>query len=54
MAINIFELENFLNSILKPWDYDDFCHNGIQIEGAHTINKIAVGVSLMKNLLVQL
>lgn len=45
MAINIFELENFLNSILKPWDYDDFCHNGIQIEGAHTINKIALGVS---------
>lgn len=45
MNINIFELENYLNSILEPWNYDDFCHNGIQIEGSQTVSKIAIGVS---------
>lgn len=45
MSINIFELENFLNSILEPWNYDDFCHNGIQIEGKHVAKKIGCGVS---------
>lgn len=43
--MNIFECEKFLNSILEPWNFNDFCHNGIQIEGKEEVKKIACGVS---------
>ena len=43
--MNIFEAEKYLNNLLKVENFDDFCHNGIQIEGIPEINKIAIGVS---------
>lgn len=43
--MNPFELENFLNEILEPWKFNDYCHNGIQIEGTPKIKKVALGVS---------
>mgnify|MGYP000330202747 CR=1 FL=1 len=28
------ELEKQLNKTLRPWDYRDFCHNGLQVDGS--------------------
>jgi len=39
------ELEKFLNSVLEPEKFDDYCHNGIQIEGDRDIKRIVTGVS---------
>ncbi|ACR79139.1 MULTISPECIES: Nif3-like dinuclear metal center hexameric protein [Kosmotoga] len=46
--MKIFEIENYLNEILEPWNYTDYCYNGIQIEGRHEVKKVAVGVSFNK------
>ena len=39
------ELEKFLNNKYKFDDFDDYCINGLVIEGKKEINKIAFGVS---------
>ncbi|BBE31264.1 GTP cyclohydrolase 1 type 2 [Tepiditoga spiralis] len=49
--MNIFEAENYLNKILKVETFNDFCHNGIQIEGTHEVKKIAIGVSFNEEFL---
>ncbi|MGM0639888.1 MAG: Nif3-like dinuclear metal center hexameric protein [Thermotogota bacterium] len=43
--MNLFQLESHLNEILNVEDFEDFCKNGIQVEGKHEIKKIALGVS---------
>lgn len=48
---NIFEIENFLNNLLDVDKFNDFCFNGIQIEGKHEVKKVAVGVSFNKKFL---
>jgi dinuclear metal center YbgI/SA1388 family protein len=42
---NIYKIEEFLNRILEIDKFNDFCFNGIQIEGKREVKKIAVGVS---------
>ncbi|MFZ4714779.1 MAG: Nif3-like dinuclear metal center hexameric protein [Bacteriovoracaceae bacterium] len=39
------QLTNYLNSLLKPENYDDYGPNGLQIEGKTAISKIAFAVS---------
>jgi dinuclear metal center YbgI/SA1388 family protein len=39
------ELENYLNSALKPELFDDYCPNGLQIEGKTEIKKIIFALS---------
>jgi dinuclear metal center YbgI/SA1388 family protein len=39
------ELENTLNRLLAPASFQDYCPNGLQVEGSETINKIAFAVS---------
>ena len=39
------DIESFLNSALHPEEFDDYCFNGIQIEGSKEINKVVTGVS---------
>jgi dinuclear metal center YbgI/SA1388 family protein len=39
------ELESYLNTLLKPELFDDYCPNGLQVEGLDTIVKIAFAVS---------
>ncbi|MBN2219481.1 MAG: Nif3-like dinuclear metal center hexameric protein [Kosmotogaceae bacterium] len=39
------EIEKFLNSILHPEDFNDYCFNGIQIQGYKEINKVVTAVS---------
>lgn len=48
---NIFEIETFLNDLLEINKFNDFCFNGIQIEGNPEVKKIAVGVSFNKDFL---
>jgi len=43
---SVAKAQEYLNTILSPQDYDDFCFNGVQIEGLSDVSKIAYGVSL--------
>jgi dinuclear metal center YbgI/SA1388 family protein len=42
------DLQKFLNQLLKPYDYQDYGPNGLQIEGTKEIEKIAFAVSATK------
>ena len=43
--MNLFELEKYINEILDVENFDDYCKNGIQVEGRSEVKKIAIGVS---------
>jgi dinuclear metal center YbgI/SA1388 family protein len=45
MAITQCELHEFLNITLTPENYEDYCPNGLQIEGKQKIESIAFAVS---------
>ena len=42
------ELENFLKQLLRPELFDDYCPNGLQIEGSEELKKIIFAVSATK------
>lgn len=39
------ELDNFLKNLLRPELFDDYCPNGLQVEGKNEIKKIVFAVS---------
>ncbi|OQX87378.1 Nif3-like dinuclear metal center hexameric protein [candidate division KSB1 bacterium 4484_87] len=43
-------LEKFLADFLKVEDFEDYCINGIQVEGGQKIQKIVLGVSVSQRL----
>lgn len=43
------ELDKFLKEILKPYEFQDYGPNGLQIEGSETISKIAFAVSAQRH-----
>jgi len=43
MKIN--DLSDYLNQLLQPERFSDYCPNGLQVEGKHEINKIVTGVT---------
>jgi dinuclear metal center YbgI/SA1388 family protein len=45
------ELLNYLNQNLTPEKYQDYCPNGLQIEGKSEIYKIVTGVSISEKLI---
>jgi len=47
------QLTAFYAELLKPDSYSDYCPNGLQIEGASQINKIAFAVSATKDSIAQ-
>jgi len=47
------ELENLLNTLLKPEIIKDFCPNGLQIQGNSHINKVITGVTATQALIEQ-
>jgi dinuclear metal center YbgI/SA1388 family protein len=47
------ELENVLNTLLKPEIIKDFCPNGLQIQGNNHINKVITGVTATQALIEQ-
>lgn len=49
MKIN--DLNDYLNQLLQPERFSDYCPNGLQVEGRHEINKIVTGVTASMALL---
>lgn len=49
MKIN--DINNYLNSLLQPERFSDYCPNGLQVEGKQEINKIVTGVTASMALL---
>lgn len=49
--MNINALNNYLNALLQPERFSDYCPNGLQIEGKHEINTIVTGVTASMALL---
>ncbi len=47
------DLIRFLDDLLQPWKYKDYCPNGLQIEGSSNIDKVICGVSLTEQLIDQ-
>lgn len=43
--MNRSELDDFLKKLLKPELFDDYCPNGLQIEGISEIKKVLFAVS---------
>ena len=46
-------LTQYLNKLLEVAEFRDFCPNGLQVEGKQQINKVIVGVTACKALLVE-
>ncbi len=49
MKIN--DLSDYLNQLLQPERFSDYCPNGLQVEGKREINKIVTGVTASMALL---
>jgi dinuclear metal center YbgI/SA1388 family protein len=49
MKIN--DLSNYLNQLLHPEQFSDYCPNGLQLEGKSEISKIVTGVTASMDLL---
>lgn len=49
MKIN--DLNDYLNQLLQPERFSDYCPNGLQVEGKTEINKIVTGVTASMDLL---
>lgn len=43
--MKVFELEQYLKTLLRPELFDDYCPNGLQIEGKSEISKVLFAVS---------
>ena len=49
--MNIFQLKNFYNDLLTPANFDDYCPNGLQIEGKKDIKRVAFAVSAAREII---
>lgn len=49
--MNINTLNNYLNLLLQPERFNDYCPNGLQVEGKREINNIVTGVTASMALL---
>ncbi|HSI24303.1 MAG TPA: Nif3-like dinuclear metal center hexameric protein, partial [Methylotenera sp.] len=49
--MHINELNNYLNLLLQPERFSDYCPNGLQVEGKTHISKIVTGVTASMALL---
>jgi len=45
IMVNRKELNNYCHDYLKVTAFEDYCPNGLQVEGVENINKIVSGVS---------
>lgn len=43
--MNNTEFEGYLNDILRPYDFEDYAPNGLQVEGRREIRSVAFGVT---------
>ncbi|MBC8184100.1 Nif3-like dinuclear metal center hexameric protein [candidate division KSB1 bacterium] len=47
------EILNYLNDLLNVTEFDDYCVNGMQVEGKEDVKKIVLGVSVSQRLFQQ-
>ena len=45
MPVRLKDIDITLKKLLKPEEFDDYCPNGIQVEGKGEIQKIVTGVT---------
>jgi putative NIF3 family GTP cyclohydrolase 1 type 2 len=45
------DLNNYLNQLLRPEQFSDYCPNGLQVEGKQEIHHIVTGVTASFELL---
>ena len=45
------DLNNYLNQLLRPEQFSDYCPNGLQVEGKPDVERIVTGVTASYNLL---
>jgi dinuclear metal center YbgI/SA1388 family protein len=43
------KIKRFLTDLLRPFEFSDYCPNGLQIEGSEEISKIAFAVSAQRD-----
>ncbi|RMH35950.1 MAG: Nif3-like dinuclear metal center hexameric protein [Gammaproteobacteria bacterium] len=51
MGVSRTKLENYLNELLQPWAWNDYCPNGLQVEGCDEIGRIVTGVTATQALI---
>ncbi len=51
MSISLNELDTELKILLRPEQFNDYCPNGLQVEGRREINKIVSGVTACRALI---
>jgi len=44
--MNLYELEKELANFYQFQNFDDYCHNGIQVEGKENVNKVVLSVNI--------
>ena len=53
MAVLLAKLQTFLDDTLKPKTIKDYCPNGLQVEGAHHISRLACAVTASRYVIEQ-
>ena len=51
MGIELSQLNTYLDDLLKPSRFDDYCPNGLQVEGNKDVKKIITGVTASQALI---
>ena len=51
MPVRLKDIDTTLRKLLKPEEFDDYCPNGIQVEGKGEIQKIVTGVTASRALI---
>lgn len=51
MSININKIITYCSDYLQVEKFDDYCHNGLQIEGKEKISRIVMGVTFSEELI---
>jgi len=51
MAVSLQELEKTLDTMLEPWRFQDYCPNGLQVEGRAEVSRLVTGVTACQALL---
>ena len=51
MPVRLKDIDITLKKLLKPEEFDDYCPNGIQVEGKEKIQKIVTGVTASRALI---
>ena len=51
MAVQLSDMLALCDRLLQPWQFQDYCPNGLQVQGANQISKIVTGVTASQALI---